>query len=118
MAKINWKAGLCGAAAGVANGLFGAGGGMLLVPLLKRNRLLEDRELFASAIAVMLPVSIVSFLIYYFQGAVTLTGAGGYLIGGLVGGLAGGLLYRKVPTKLLHKVLGAFILWGGIRLLL
>lgn len=118
MPKINWKAGLCGAAAGVANGLFGAGGGMLLIPLLQKNKLLDERELFASAIAVMLPVSIVSFLIYYLHGSVALTGAGGYLLGGLVGGVIGGLLYRRVPTKFLHKALGIFILWGGIRLLL
>lgn len=118
MARINWKAAICGAAAGAANGLFGAGGGMLLVPLLKRQKLLEDRELFASAIAVMLPISLVSFLVYYLRGAVNLSAAWPYLLGGLVGGLLGGVFYRKIPTKFLHKALGIFILWGGVRLLL
>lgn len=118
MGKINWKAVLSGTAAGAANGLFGAGGGMLLVPLMRRQKLLEDRELFASAIAIMLPISLVSFVVYYLRGTVDLTAALPYLLGGLAGGLLGGVFYRKVPTTFLHKALGIFILWGGIRLLL
>lgn len=118
MGKINWKAALCGAAAGAANGLFGAGGGMLLVPLMRRQKLLDDRELFASAIAVMLPVSLVSFVVYYLRGTVDITAAWPYLLGGLAGGLLGGVFYRKIPTTFLHKALGIFILWGGVRLLL
>ena len=118
MQKINWRAALCGAAAGAANGLFGAGGGMLLVPLLRRQKALDDRALFASAIAIMLPVSVISFLIYYLHGAVSFFAAAPYLLGGLPGGLLGGLLYRKIPTVYLHRALGLFILWGGLRLLL
>ncbi|MCQ2419441.1 MAG: sulfite exporter TauE/SafE family protein [Clostridia bacterium] len=115
MRKFNWKAAIAGALAGLVNGLFGAGGGMVLVPLMERNKLLKPREIFASAIAVMLPISAVSFLIYYLRGSVDFTAALPYLLGGAAGGLLGGLLYRKIPTKLLHRALGLFILWGGIR---
>ena len=111
-------AAICGGAAGVANGLLGAGGGMLLVPLLRLFRLADDRELFASAIAVMLPVSLVSFLIYLLHGAVEPLQALPYCLGGLAGGLLGGLFYQKIPTLWLHRALGILILWGGIRLLL
>ncbi len=116
--KINWKAALSGAAAGAANGLFGAGGGMILVPLLQRLKLLKDRELFASAIAIMLPISLVSFAVYYCKGTVDFSTALPYLLGGVGGGLLGGIFYRKIPTAFLHKALGILILWGGVRLLL
>lgn len=113
--KFNWKAAIPGALAGLVNGLFGAGGGMVLVPLLERKGLIRPREVFASAIAVMLPISAVSFMIYALHGSVDFGAAMPYLLGGAMGGLIGGLLYRKIPTKLLHKALGLFILWGGIR---
>lgn len=111
-------AALCGGAAGVANGMLGAGGGMLLVPLLRRLCISDDRKLFATAVAVMLPVSLVSFLICLLRGNVAFLSALPYCIGGLIGGLLGGLFYKKIPTTWLHRALGIFILWGGIRLLL
>ena len=42
--KEKWKYALSGAAAGTANGLFGAGGGMILVPLLTRWAKLPDKK--------------------------------------------------------------------------
>lgn len=117
MRKINWKAAIYGALAGLVNGLFGAGGGMVLVPLLTKSRSLAPREVFASAIAVMLPISAVSFIIYYVRGNVEFQTALPYLLAGVLGGIGGGLLYKKVPTKLLHRLLGILILWGGIRCL-
>ena len=44
------RAGLTGAAAGAVNGLFGAGGGMLLLPLLHRLTDLREHEAFACSV--------------------------------------------------------------------
>ena len=55
---------LAGALAGFVNGFFGAGGGMVLVPLLIWLCRLEDKAAFSSAIAVILPLCIVSIVIY------------------------------------------------------
>lgn len=110
-------AAVCGGIAGIANGLLGAGGGMLLIPLLRAFHLTKERELFATAIAVMLPISLVSFLVYLLHGSVNFGQALPYCIGGLAGGLLGGLFYQKIPTVWLHRALGVLILWGGVRLL-
>ena len=48
---------VCGAATGAANGLFGGGGGMIAVPLLRAQGL-EEKRAHATAIAVILPVSL------------------------------------------------------------
>lgn len=109
--------GLCGAAAGLVNGFFGAGGGMVLVPLLISLGQLEDRQAFASAISVILPLSVMSLAMHWYQGTLTLSGAPPYLIGGLVGGLLGGFFFKKIPVSFLHKALGLVILWGGVRML-
>ena len=108
---------ISGAAAGFINGFFGAGGGMVLVPLLIHFCRLEDKKAFATAIAIILPICLVSIFIYWTKQIFPVAEALPYLLGGLIGGLAGGLLFKNVSANLLHKLFGAIILWGGIRLL-
>lgn len=112
------KCTLSGAAAGLINGLLGAGGGMVLVPLLTRWCGLEDKHAFATAISIMLPLSIVSLIVYSTGAPLPLPDAWPYLAGGVIGGVIGGVLFKKISANLLHKLLGAFILWGGIQLVL
>ena len=108
---------LTGAVAGIVNGLFGAGGGMVLVPLLIRFCKLEDKKAFASAISVILPLCLVSIVTYYFRDVFPIQKAFPYLVGGLIGGMIGGILFKRVSVTFLHRSLGLIILWGGIRLL-
>lgn len=116
--KWSWfRYGLCGAAAGLVNGLFGAGGGMVLVPMLIRFGKLEDKKAFSSAISIILPMCLVTIFVYWTQQIFPVREAFPYLAGGLLGGLAGGLLFRKVTPQFLHRLFGLVILWGGIRLL-
>lgn len=118
MQKVpSWKLMCSGAAAGFANGLFGAGGGMILVPLLTRWCHMEERKVFPTAICVMLPLCIVSLFIYLQHGVLDFHSTWPYLAGGLAGGILGGLLYPKVPTKWLHRLLGLVILYGGWQLI-
>ena len=117
--KRDWlRYGLSGACAGLINGLFGAGGGMVLVPLLIHVGKLEDKKAFSSAICVILPLCVVSIAVYCAKSIFPLSAALLYLIGGRLGGLLGGLLFRRVPAAVLHKLFGIVIIWGGFRLLL
>lgn len=112
------KYAISGAAAGAANGLFGAGGGMILVPLLTRWGELEDKKAFATSISIIAPLCLVSIMIYFLQGTLEVEAAFPYLIGGFFGGLLGGKLFRKISAGFLHKALGIIILYGGVRSLL
>lgn len=107
---------LGGSAAGIVNGLFGAGGGMVLVPLLGRYAALTEEEKFPASIAIIAPICVISLLFSGFQG-VTLMQLLPYLIGSVVGGLAAGLWGRNIPVVWLHRCLGLLIIWGGIRYL-
>ena len=111
-----WKACIAGLLTGLVNGFFGAGGGMLLVPLLTSLCRLEDKAAFASSISVILPICIASLVVYAWKGSLSLGDAWPYLLGGLLGGSLGGILFQRVSANMLHKLLGALILWGGVRL--
>ena len=108
---------LSGAAAGLACGFFGSGGGMILVPLLVGWCHIESKAAFASALSVMLPVCLVSLGVYFLRGALSLADALPYLAGGALGGVLAGICYKKIPKQLLHRAMGLLILWGGVRLL-
>lgn len=109
--------GIAGALAGMVNGLFGAGGGMVLVPLLTWMTELEDEEVFPSSVSIILPICLVSLAITFRSGTVPWDTAVPYLIGSGAGGVLAGIFGKKIPTLWLHRLLGALILWGGIRYL-
>jgi len=104
-----------GAAAGAVTGLFGAGGGMVLIPLLTLLSDLEEQELFASSIAIILPICLVS--IAFTPGPQPLLETVPYLIGSSIGGLLAGIWGQRIPAVWLHRGLGVLILWGGFRYL-
>ena len=108
---------LAGMAAGAVNGLLGAGGGMVLVPLLDWLTDLQEQEIFPASVGIILPICIVSL---------SLTGATSqvpwlltllYLAGSSAGGFAAGFWGRYIPTLWLHRLLGILIIWGGVRYL-
>lgn len=125
--------GLVGFGAGLINGLLGAAGGILLVAALPHlpapTRLssgidpfaaghLDQRDLFATALAVMLPISAVSAFNYWRSGIrpdlrFTLF----LLLPVAVGGFVGGLLLERTSQTLLRRLFAAVILVSGVRML-
>lgn len=109
---------IAGGAAGLVNGFFGGGGGMILVPLLTRACGLDQRRAFATSVAIILPLCALSSGIYFLRGGLELTAALPYLIGGLAGGLIGGRVFRRLSMDWLRRVFALLILYGGVRALL
>jgi len=113
-----WPARIAGGAAGLANGLFGGGGGMIFLPILSRWGDLSQRKLYATCVGVIFPVCLISSGVYLFREGFALSQALPYLAGGLVGGTLGGRLYGKVPTKFLKWLFAAFLFYAGVKYLL
>lgn len=107
---------IAGAAAGAVNGLFGAGGGMVLVPMLSGCRDYSEREVFSSSIVIILPICLVSLLTGT-DTALPWQVAWPYLLGGTIGGGCAVLFGKRIRPKLLHQILGLLILYGGVRYL-
>ena len=109
---------LLGAAAGTANGLFGAGGGLILVPLLTRWIRLPEKAAFATSLAIMTPLSLASLAVYLLRGGVDVTFAWPYLLGGAIGGAIAGPLFSRLPVIWLRRAMGLFLLYGGVKAVL
>ena len=55
---------IAGISGGLINGLFGGGGGMVLLPLLTRWRRVDGRSAFATCVAIIFPMCCVSTAVY------------------------------------------------------
>ena len=106
---------VAGGLAGVANGFFGGGGGMVLVPLLTARCGLDQRRAFATSVAIILPLCVLSSVIYLFRGGLDLAVALPYLAGGLAGGFLGGRLFQKLNMDWLRRAFALLILYGGFK---
>lgn len=109
---------VAGALAGILNGLFGAGGGLVLVPLLSGWAKLEEKRSFATSVAVILPLSVVSYTLFCLSGGNVWGDALPYLLGGIAGGLLSARLFRNISALWLHRLFGVLILYGGIKAVL
>lgn len=115
--RAQTKYALAGGLAGTVNGLFGGGGGMVLLPLLRWGGLQGQRS-FATGVAGILPVCAVSAAVYLLERGLDAAAALPYLVGGLAGGLTGGKLFPWVSPAWLRYLFAAFLAYGGVRYLL
>ncbi|MEE0945914.1 MAG: sulfite exporter TauE/SafE family protein [Acutalibacteraceae bacterium] len=115
--KRTFKNALSGIVIGVVNGMLGAGGGMVAVPLLKKSGM-EQKQAHANAVAVILPVSVISAVIYLINGNVKISHALPFIPAGVVGSVVATLLLKKISPKYLKIIFGGFMVWAGIRMLM
>lgn len=112
-----WGLIAAGIGAGAVNGLFGAGGGMVLVPLLTGIAKVDDDTVFPCSVFIILPICIVSLSFSLMKTSFDWGNGFPYLIGSALGGLLAGIFGKRIPTLWLHRFLGILILWGGYRYL-
>lgn len=105
-----------GAATGAVNGLFGAGGGMVLVPMLSKKTEFSEEEVFASSVVIILPICLVSLGVST-GWQLPWSDAWPFLVGGIPGGILAAFLGKRIPIVWLHRFLGIMICYGGIKYL-
>ena len=115
--KPYFGAGIAGLGAGALNGLFGAGGGMALAPLMGALTDVREEELFPCSVVILFPICVVSLLFANGWEAFSASRALPYLLGSALGGFCAGKWGGHIPVLWLHRVLGGLIVWGGIRYL-
>lgn len=104
-----WVLVLLGVVGGVFAGVFGGGGGIILVPLLVTFAGFDQRRASATSLLAILPSTLAGAITYLAHGEVDLLAAGVIAIGAVVGSVIGARLLRRLPLPVLR--------WGFIVLL-
>lgn len=106
-----------GLVVGFLNGFFGGGGGMIVVPLLMFLLKMPEKKAHATAIFVILPLCIISSLVYILKGSMDWGQLGFCTIGFVIGGTLGALLLKKIDNKVLRIIFSVIMVGAGIKML-
>lgn len=98
-----------GVVAGVLSGLFGVGGGVIVVPALMAFLHLDQRSASASSLVAIAPAAVVGAITYAAQGEVHWLAALTLAIGSVIGAPIGARLLRLISLRVLPWVFVAFI---------
>ncbi|NMB97019.1 MAG: sulfite exporter TauE/SafE family protein [Clostridiaceae bacterium] len=102
---------------GIVNGLFGSGGGTIVVPAMVLLLDLDEHKAHATAISIILPLTIISTFFYVKNNYVDWNITWKVIIGGMAGGYIGAKLLNICPENFLRKVFGGFMVFAAIRML-
>jgi uncharacterized protein len=109
-------ASVVGAVAGALSGLFGVGGGIVIVPGLVLLADLAQRRAHATSLAAIVPIAVAGAAGYALEGAVDLPAAALLVAGAAAGTFAGTHFFRRLPDRALRVVFALFMLAAAISL--
>ena len=114
--NFNIKIAVIGGLAGIICGLFGTGGGMILVPAFIYMLDIEPKKARATSLC-MLAMVIASSFFYYKNNYINWNSGLLCAIGGIFGGYIGAIILKKVPDYILKILFTIFILYYAYRML-
>lgn len=107
---------LVGLGAGVLSGMFGIGGGVVIVPALTILLGLGLKEATGTSLAALLmPVGIFACMAYWRAGLLKIRTAIPVALGLIFGAVVGANIALGLPTQTLQQLYGLFLLWTGWR---
>lgn len=114
--KLIWLI-VFGALIGLINGFFGGGGGMVVVPVLEKLFNMPEKKAHATAIFVILPISIASSVVYITQNSIDFARGWTIILGVVAGGVIGALLLKKINNIVLKFIFAALMIVASVNLL-
>jgi uncharacterized membrane protein YfcA len=109
---------LLGLVAGIFGGMFGIGGGSVLIPAMVYLFGLTQHQAQGTTLAAMIPpIGLLAALRYYYSGNVKLGMAGFICIGFFIGGLIGANFVQNIPDLLLKRFFGVFLLLVSLNMI-
>jgi hypothetical protein len=108
-----------GLLAGIFGGMFGLGGGIILIPALVYIFGLTQQQAQGTNLFIMLPpIGLLAALRYYYSGNVKLGMVGFICLGFFVGGLIGAHLVQNLSDPILKRVFGLLLFFISIKMIL
>lgn len=113
-------AGLVGLVGGITSGLFGVGGGVVMVPailLLLGAQVGDIKTAIGTSLAVIVPTALIGSWKHHTQGNVKWDVVAALVPTALAGGYIGAWLTTKIPADDLKRMFGGFLVVVGGKLL-
>lgn len=107
-----------GVIGGVFAGLFGVGGGFIMVPLMMLWLRFDQRRASATSLLAIVPTAALSAGLYGSQGQLDLLAAAIIAVGGLAGTPLGTLLLRRIPLLWLKWLFIAGLVATALRIVI
>lgn len=109
--RIDWAwFALIGAIAGFLSGLFGVGGGIIIVPLLITLAKFDPKRAAGTSLAAIVPTAITGVVSYAVHGDVAWVVAVVLCLGSITGAQLGSLLLHRLPKRVVQSVFIVFLL--------
>lgn len=101
---------------GAINGIFGGGGGILAIPVLKKILNLSDKEAHATSVLVISIISVPTLIVYFCTIKFNILHAILVTIGTLIGGVIGSIVLVKINDKTLNLLYILVLILSGIKM--
>lgn len=110
---------ILGLVAGIFGGMFGIGGGTILIPVLVYLFGLTQHQAQGTTLAIMVPpIGILAAWRYWQAGNVKLSMAAFICFGFLIGGLIGANFVQNLSDPLLKRLFGIYLLFVSVEMIL
>ena len=103
-----------GSLAGIINGLFGAGAGLLLVPMINYAGKLPTKKAHATTLACVTFMCISGLIVYISNGVVDYKLAIICAIGSLIGSLVGTKLLKNLRNNIIDIIFSCILILAGV----
>lgn len=106
-------ASLIGLVGGVASGLFGVGGGIIMVPALVLLLKQDMKVAVATSLAVIVPTTLAGTILNQSMGRIDWRFVAALAVPAILGGLASTWFKEQIPSEMLKKAFGGFLIVVG-----
>ena len=107
-----------GVFAGVINGFFGAGGGLVIVPILKQFKIDSSKRIHATTLGCVLFMCLVSSFVYFFNGVIDFKLILFCLVGSLVGSYFATKILIKLKNSYIDLIFSFVLIVAGVSLII
>lgn len=117
MRKMDFLLMFGGVFAGLINGILGGGAGVVVVMLLLLLCRLDQQQAQATALLVVLPMTILSAVLYIIAGSLPLVDTIVVCISSTIGGVVGAKLLGRISSGMAKLIFAVILLTGGVKMI-
>jgi len=110
-------AAVVGLVGGLTSGLFGVGGGIIMVPALVMLVKCDMKVAVATSLAVIVPTTLAGSILNQSFGRIDWRLVAALAVPAILGGLASTYWKEHIPSEVLKRVFGGFLILVGAKLL-